>query len=270
MHVKRWITGLTALPILIYLIYLGGLPFTVFVGLAAVVALAEFFRILFGGSWKSLAGILPVWGMALGFAMIWTAHAFTAEMILLLLVLNILICAVYTLLRFKSDAVVLERVSQHTLAMVCIPLFLAFVIWIRDGNEGMLWVFFLLAIIFAGDIGAFYTGTYWGKHKLCPSVSPGKTVEGSLGGLAANVVVGSLIKLIFLGRLDWGHSILFFVCVGIAGQIGDLFESAFKRGSGIKDSGMILPGHGGILDRIDALLFALPVAYFFKKFILWV
>ncbi len=270
MHLKRWITGLIALPILIYLIYLGGQPFTVFVGLAAVIALAEFFRILFGGSWKSLVGILPVWGMALGFAMIWTANALSAELILLLLVLNIFICAVYTLLRFKSDAIVLERVSQHTLAMVCVPLFLAFAIWIRNGSEGMLWVFFLLAIIFAGDIGAFYTGTYWGKHKLCPSVSPGKTVEGSLGGLAANVFVGSLIKLFFLPRLDWGYSILFFVCVGIAGQAGDLFESAFKRASGIKDSGRILPGHGGILDRIDALLFALPVAYFFKKFILWV
>ncbi|MFW6373810.1 MAG: phosphatidate cytidylyltransferase [Thermodesulfobacteriota bacterium] len=270
MHVKRWITGLTALPILVYLIYLGGPPFTVFVGAAAVLALAEFFRILFGGSWKSLIGILPVWGMALGFAMIWAAHTFTVELVLLLLVLNILFCAVYTLIRFKSDAVVLERVAQHTLAMVYIPVFLACVIWIRNGNDGMLWVFFLLAIIFGGDIGAFYTGTYFGKHKLCPSVSPGKTIEGALGGLGANVVVGSLIKLLFLPEPDWGNSILFFVCAGIAGQVGDLFESAFKRASGIKDSGMILPGHGGILDRIDALLFALPVAYFFKKFILWV
>jgi phosphatidate cytidylyltransferase len=270
MHLKRWITGLTALPILIYLIYLGGLPFTVFVGLAAVIALAEFFRILFGGSWKSLVGILPVWGMALGFVMIWTAHAFTVELVLLLLVLNLFFCAGYVLLCFKSDAVVLERVAQHNMAMVCVPLFLAFVIWIRNGNDGMLWVFFLLAIIFAGDIGAFYTGTYFGKHKLCPSVSPGKTIEGALGGLGANVVVGSLIKLLFLPGPDWGNSILFFVCAGIAGQAGDLFESAFKRASGIKDSGMILPGHGGILDRIDALLFALPVAYFFKKFILWV
>lgn len=269
MHLKRWITGLAALPILIYLIYLGGLPFTVFVAVAGVIALAEFFRIIFGG-WKSLFGFLPAWGMTLGFAMIWTAHAFTMELAAMLLALNILVCAGYTLSRFKSDPAVLERVAKQNLAMVCIPLFLAFVILIRNGNEGMLWVFYLLAIIFGGDIGAFYTGTYWGKHKLLPSVSPGKTIEGALGGLTANVLVGSIIQFVFLPRMDWRNSIVFFLCVGIAGQVGDLFESAFKRTSGIKDSGVILPGHGGILDRIDALLFALPVAYFFKKFILWV
>lgn len=124
--------------------------------------------------------------------------------------------------------------------------------------------------MFAGDIGALYAGTYLGRHKLCPSVSPGKTIEGSLGGLAGNVVVGAAIKLIFFPRLLWGESILFFLILGVVGQIGDLYESEFKRAAGVKDSGVILPGHGGLLDRIDALLFALPVAYFFKKFMLWV
>jgi phosphatidate cytidylyltransferase len=106
-----------------------------------------------------------------------------------------------------------------------------------------------------------------GRHKLSPAISPGKTVEGAIGGLAANLVVGAIGKTLFLPSLPWSLSILFFLAVGIAGQLGDLFESEMKRSSNIKDSSNILPGHGGILDRIDALLFACPVAYVFIRFI---
>ena len=131
-------------------------------------------------------------------------------------------------------------------------------------DQGAQWIFLLWCVIFAGDTGAYYVGKNFGQRKLCPSVSPGKTVEGALGGIAAHIVVGSLAKLILLPELGWAMSLLFFVCAGIAGQTGDLFESILKRSAGIKDSSNILPGHGGILDRIDALIMAGPVAYFFK------
>ena len=160
--------------------------------------------------------------------------------------------------------------AKEAKAVLYIPVMLSFAVLIRDGADGMLWFFMVLGVVFAGDTGAFYAGSYLGRHKLCPSVSPGKTIEGAIGGLLSNVLAGSLIKIIFLPRLELGPAILFFLCLGAAGQIGDLFESEFKRVAGIKDSGNILPGHGGVLDRIDALLFALPVAYFFKKFILWI
>jgi phosphatidate cytidylyltransferase len=103
---------------------------------------------------------------------------------------------------------------------------------------------------------------------LSPAVSPGKTIEGSIGGLAGNLVVGAIGKYFFLSAMPWGLCLLFFIVVGVAGQVGDLFESELKRSSGIKDSGGILPGHGGVLDRIDALLFASPVAYVFIRFII--
>ena len=130
-------------------------------------------------------------------------------------------------------------------------------------SVGQKWLLFSLAVIFAGDISAYYIGTYFGKHKLCPAVSPGKTIEGSFGGLSANLLIGILAKVIFIPDLEWITCVLFCLSIGIAGQIGDLFESELKRTAGIKDSGALLPGHGGILDRIDALLFAAPVAYLF-------
>jgi phosphatidate cytidylyltransferase len=131
----------------------------------------------------------------------------------------------------------------------------------------VLWIFLLLILVFLGDTGAYYVGSYFGQHKLCPAVSPNKTIEGSVGGLAASLGAGALFKHFFLPLLPWGLSLLFFFSIGIAGQVGDLFESQLKRVYKIKDSGTLLPGHGGVLDRIDALLFAAPVAYFFKEYV---
>jgi phosphatidate cytidylyltransferase len=131
----------------------------------------------------------------------------------------------------------------------------------------MVWIFFLLAIIFVGDISAYYVGSYLGRRKLSPAISPGKTVEGAIGGIAGNLLAGIIGKYFFLPSLPWGPAIIFFIAAGLAGQVGDLFESEMKRSSNIKDSGGLLPGHGGFLDRVDALLFASPVAYIFKVFI---
>ena len=275
MYVKRWITGLAALPFLVYLIYAGGAPFAVFIGAASTVSLWEYFKIAFTDSKRSdpsgpRLGVIPVIAMLTAPVIIWTAHKFSADLVLCVLAMNMILCALFSLTRFKTDPRVIETVVKSGQALVYIPLMLAFAVLIRDGSDGMRWLFFILAIVFAGDIGALYAGTYLGRHKLCPSVSPGKTIEGSLGGLAGNVAVGAAFKLFFFPRLLWGESLLFFVILGVVGQVGDLYESEFKRAAGVKDSGVILPGHGGLLDRIDALLFALPVAYFFKKFMLWV
>lgn len=270
MHLQRWITGLTALPFLIFLIYKGGTAFAVFIALVCLLSLGEYFRILEGGQTKGLLAFLPLFSMLSGMLTILAVHTFTGEIILCIAAFYFIICAFYSLTRFKENPAVLSKTAAAVQGYVYIPVFLSFAILIRSGSNGMLWFFMLLALIFAGDIGAFYAGTYWGKHKLCPSVSPGKTLEGSAGGLFANVAVGAVIKIFFLSGIPWGSCIIFFLCLGIAGQVGDLFESQFKRVAGVKDSGVILPGHGGILDRIDALLFALPIAFFFKKYILWV
>ena len=127
---------------------------------------------------------------------------------------------------------------------------------------------FLFWVIAWGDTGALYAGTLLGRHKLCPVISPKKTVEGAIGGLVANLVFAWLFILLFFKTLSFTSSTFFALIVGVVGQFGDLFESEFKRAAGVKDSSAMLPGHGGILDRLDALLLAAPVAYFLKEFLL--
>ncbi len=122
-------------------------------------------------------------------------------------------------------------------------------------------LYFALACILLGDSGAYFVGRAFGKHKLIPKVSPKKTVEGAIGGLVFSALTGVLFCIFFMKQLSpiWGF--ITALIVGAAGQVGDLAESALKRTANVKDSGSLLPGHGGMLDRIDSLLFGVPLAH---------
>ncbi len=163
---------------------------------------------------------------------------------------------------------ILSAVSAEIQGIVYIPLFLSFLVLIRGSANGAHWIIWLWLIIGFSDTGAYYAGTYLGKTPLSPHVSPNKSVEGAIGGLAAAAVAGSIYSLLFIEEASLMPALLFSIVAAAAGQLGDLFESSFKRAGKIKDSGSILPGHGGILDRFDGLIFAAPVAYIFKIFIL--
>ena len=128
-------------------------------------------------------------------------------------------------------------------------------------SESVHWLFFVLTLNWVGDSAAFYVGRAFGRHKLAPLVSPGKTWEGAAGSIVGSMLVGVAYMHTFVPQASWG-TIAFLAAAGnIAGQMGDLAESAMKRGAGVKDSGRLLPGHGGLLDRVDSNLFALPVVY---------
>lgn len=121
------------------------------------------------------------------------------------------------------------------------------------------WLMFLLmAIVFLGDTGAYYIGSRWGKHKMAPLISPNKSWEGAAAGFVTSVLAAAVWSVWRLGYLD-GGLVAVAALTGIAAQLGDLVESMIKRGAGVKDSGHLLPGHGGMYDRIDAMLFAAPV-----------
>jgi phosphatidate cytidylyltransferase len=266
MHLKRWITFLVALPFLIFLIYKGGVFFAVAVGAVGLFSLWEYFRIVLITDGKKVSAIALVGYFSVP-CIFWAAYVNALDLVLGLLVLNLIVCGLISVFQFKNDSLVLIKVKDQVVGVVYIPLFLSFLVLIRNDSNGMLWIALLLCIIFSGDTSAYYFGRYLGRHKLCPALSPGKTIEGSIGGGVANVAVGSLVKSIFLPALPWVASMVFFLIIGVLGQIGDLFESEMKRQSKVKDSGGLLPGHGGFLDRIDALLFAAPATYFFKEYI---
>ena len=275
MHLKRWITAIVALPLVVLLIYKGGsILFAIFICMVCILALVEYFRIalLQAQSSKQEAKNCSVFSFQLsafiiGPMIIWAAYRNSFDIILGLIILNLILSGLISLRCFKTNPLVVELIAKQVLGIIYIPLFLSCMVLIRNDVDGIAWIFFLLTLVFAGDTGAFYVGRIFGQHKLCPAVSPGKTIEGAIGGLAATLGAGLIFINCFLKSLSLGPSILFFLSIGVVGQVSDLFESELKRYADVKDSGSILPGHGGILDRIDALLFTAPVAFLFKEYI---
>jgi phosphatidate cytidylyltransferase len=173
-------------------------------------------------------------------------------------------------------------VSVFAFAYIALPL--GFVVEIREQWAGALLLLYLLLLVWVGDISAYFVGRFLGRHRMSPRISPGKTWEGALASLVASLVVGillsnyalavssALLNAHLIERRDGyfalekpplGPTLLLSAAVNIAAQLGDLVESLIKRGAGVKDSGAILPGHGGMLDRIDALLFAAPVVWYY-------
>ncbi len=269
MHLKRWITGLTALPFLLLLIFKGSLlHFAIVVSLIALIALWEYFHIVLPGRSDSRQPLLFSYLAYITAPLIvWGGYQHSFQMIVTVITLNLVAAGIMAIFTFGRNSSILGVVTKQLLGIIYIPLLLSYLVLLRGDTNGSIWVLFLLFIVFAGDIGALYTGLLLGRHKLCPTVSPKKTIEGSVGGLAANLLIGSIFKAVFLPELPWGACLIFFVLIGVAGQTGDLFESIIKRSSNIKDSGTILPGHGGFLDRADAAMFAAPVAYYYKLLI---
>jgi phosphatidate cytidylyltransferase len=125
-------------------------------------------------------------------------------------------------------------------------------------SRGLAWTLTVIVATWVGDSAAYLTGRALGRHKLAPALSPNKTIEGALGGLAGSIAVSGIAFVAF-GLGLWWAGVVAGSAIGLTGQLGDLVESFFKRQAGVKDSGDFIPGHGGVLDRIDALLFAFPV-----------
>ncbi|HLK48415.1 MAG TPA: phosphatidate cytidylyltransferase [Bryobacteraceae bacterium] len=136
---------------------------------------------------------------------------------------------------------------------------------LRDRNAH--WLMFALLVNWAGDIGAYYVGRGLGRHRLAQRISPKKTWEGAAGSVVASALIAGGYLLRFVGGLTVAQVLAVTVAANVAGQVGDLAESAMKRGANVKDSGTLLPGHGGMLDRVDSTLFALPVVYAYLRFV---
>jgi len=139
----------------------------------------------------------------------------------------------------------------------------SYLVLLRGRPDGVPLIFLLVLVAWAGDSGAFAFGTWIGKHRLSTRISPKKTIEGALGGLLCGVLTAVAFKLFVFQNLSMGHCLTIGVGLNVMNQFGDLCESFIKRSCVVKDSGTFFPGHGGVLDRIDSLLFAAPFLYFY-------
>lgn len=256
---QRVITAVIALIIFLPLLYLGGLPFDILVTLMGIVAMSEFLimkkKLLV--SFEAIISFLLMLSILLPvfWAGFWTQDTLGGSFYLLALVM--LVYTVISKNRFSFD-------DAGVLLLGGLYAGLGFRFMMLARAESLWMMLYALLIVWVTDSGAYLIGRKIGKNKLAPHISPNKTWEGSIGGsLSAVVIVGAYLYFVQAAfPYSFSTMLLWTLVFSVGGQLGDLIESAFKRHYGVKDSGKILPGHGGILDRFDSLLFVLPLMHF--------
>ncbi len=170
------------------------------------------------------------------------------------------------LFRIRIIETAAQDVALALLAFLYIPFLLMHLVLLRQTPFGIQWLFVIMLIVMTNDSAAYYTGGAFGKNRLYPLVSPKKSIEGAIGGLFGSLCGTFLAKYTFFPQLTFGDAIFTALVIGMVGQAGDLFESMLKRSFGVKDSGTLIPGHGGVLDRMDSILFAAPITYYYVIF----
>lgn len=255
----RVISAVIGIPILLTILYVGGFYLAFFLFALIFIANLEFKNILQkDGQNISLIPIVLGEGIFLLTILYNLEHGFS---------LGIGLTLFWSLLIFinRFPRYKIKDVGATLLTLIYIGWSLSNILAIRNLENGFLLIVFLFLIIWSSDTGAYFTGRFLGKHKLAVQLSPKKTKEGAVGGLALSLIVGLIFNMYFQ-LIPLGKAIIFSLIVSIAGQLGDLIESGFKRLAGVKDAGNIIPGHGGILDRFDSTITAAPVFFFLLFF----
>ncbi len=259
---KRVITGLLFLPIF-YLVAWKLPPayFTALVIAAVIVGLHEFYRM------AQARGHHPevVLGMVLGIlvALDFYRPLFPGRGQFYIFTVTMLAIMIARLFSSRPVDGALEDVAHTFLGVFYVAMLFSYQIVIRLGENGKQWLVFLYFVIWASDIGAYSIGIPFGRHRLYEKVSPKKSIEGFVGALVASAGMALLCRVWFMPPIGIAEAVWLALLLAVVGTIGDLTESLFKRAAGVKDSGIIIPGHGGILDRMDSMLFAAPVLYYY-------
>ena len=269
---KRILTAIVALPILLYTVW-SDIPyfFVALTVVAILLALNEFYNLASKINSRpfALCGYIAALCVIACFvfdSLVWVAAVMAALAIASLAI---------ALSRPEEMNKSLASVAATVFGVVYVALLAGFLVGVRVMPDALanttiphlssklLTMFF--AMVMMTDTGAYYTGRSIGRHKLAPRISPGKTIEGAVGGFITAIITGPLCRLIFFPEIPLLHASLLGAAIGIIGQIGDLAESMLKRGADVKDSGTLLPGHGGMLDRVDSILFCAPLLYYYAR-----
>ncbi len=254
---QRIITAIIAAALFIPFVVYGNLPFTIGVYGLAIVALYEILRMK-GISIISIPGLLGTiilfatlmpsdWAMNIQEATTYSKYNIITISVILLLAYSVVV----------KNSFSFDEVAFILMGALYIGIGFYYLIYTREA--GLHYIIYALLVVWVTDSGAYFTGRKLGKRKLWPEISPNKTVEGFVGGIVIAVIAACIMQMIAPFNITWFYLLVVTIITSIFGQLGDLVESAIKRHYDVKDSGEILPGHGGILDRFDSLLFVLPL-----------
>lgn len=275
--IKRSISGLLGGVLLLFLTWLGGIYFTLAIGLLVTLSLLEYARLLVKQDLQPQTGLMLIFSLLLLALVFVTARNYGSDpweslrvserTFPIILVLAFLALWIAELSRGKLERG-FSNAAANLFGTVYIGFLFAYILLLRfiPETNGLYYVLFAFFITWANDSMAYVIGINFGKHKLCPHISPQKSVEGSLGGIGGGLIMAGIFSIGF--HKPFFPTILLGFAAVIAGQLGDLVESVLKRNAGVKDSGDFLPGHGGVLDRFDSLLFTAPVVYYTATYIM--
>ena len=250
------------MPIIILIVLKGGtLLFACLLALISAIGIAEFYLMALPER------KLELWLASLaGSALIFIPLAGDDKLILFGIGLLFVGFSLLFLFRVRTIDTAAREVAFALLAFLYIPFMLMHLVQLRLTTFGIQWLFVIMLIVMTNDSTAYYTGSAFGKHRLYPLVSPKKSIEGAVGGLVGSLGGALLARFTFFPQLTFSDAVVTALVIGVVGQAGDLFESLLKRSFGVKDSGTIIPGHGGVLDRLDSILFAAPITYYYVLF----
>lgn len=257
---KKFLTGLIIVPPIIFIILIGP-PFvlTLLVLASIFLGLKEYYKLTIPDSKNIEKWIGILIGISITLFIIYGGNNSYS----ILIVLTLLIISLLFMITSKDLSTAASNMGIMFFGVFYIGFLLSYIPLIRLLEDGKKWILFLIITVWSGDVLALLFGLYLGRHKLYPKISPNKTFEGLLGALIGPVVSGSIYSWLVFPYVDRIKCIIMTIGIGLLGQLGDFSESMIKRSANVKDSGSLIPGHGGILDRLDSFLFSSPFLYYF-------
>lgn len=281
---RRVGTAAIVIPILLVLIISGGVPFLVLIAAMIAGGIEEFNRIMRTRGYTPVRKVSPLLGAGLA-VVAYCSNEYYLTLLLTFAILSVLM----TQLTHEDISAAITSISVSITGILYVGWLLSHTILVRNlgitlaasrpeagkvlerspltDDLGLFFTIMILACVFLNDTGAYFVGKKWGRHKLSPTISPKKTWEGFFGGVAACLATACLVNLVFQADFGYGHALMVGLLVAVFGTLGDLVESLIKRDAQIKDSGTLFPGHGGILDRLDSILFSFPIVYYYLKIV---
>jgi phosphatidate cytidylyltransferase len=261
---KVWM-ALIMVPPIVLLIALGPSPvLALMVLVATFLGLREYYSLVL----PSFKRIERMTGIGLGLILSMIISFGDTKEISLFLVLILLILSCLFMITSQDLSSTTTKMGITLFGILYIGFLLAYVSLIRNMTNGKVWVLFLIATVWAGDVFALLGGSFFGRHKLYPKISPNKTYEGLGGAIVGSIIVALIFSSLFIPLLKKGTCILLAIGIGMLGQLGDFTESMLKRSAQVKDSGTLIPGHGGMLDRLDSFLFSAPFLHYSLLYLL--